>query len=62
MSSGGRSEFLGYFAREIEAARAYDAAARRLYGAFACLNFPEEGTVVARPWSLVARSPVARGP
>jgi hypothetical protein len=42
IQAGGAAEFLGYFAREIEAARAYDAAARRRHGAFACLNFPEE--------------------
>jgi hypothetical protein len=42
IQAGGREEFLGYFLREIDAARAYDAAARRLHGAFACVNFPEE--------------------
>lgn len=44
IQAGGEAEFLGYFVREVEAARAYDAAARRLHGAFACLNFPEEVT------------------
>lgn len=38
---GGRSIFLGYFNEPIGAARAYDAAAREHYGAFAALNFPE---------------------
>ncbi|MBP7053604.1 MAG: hypothetical protein KBE65_21550 [Phycisphaerae bacterium] len=38
----GRAEFLGYFVHEVQAARAYDAAARRLHGEFASLNFPEE--------------------
>lgn len=42
IQAGGEAEFLGYFVREVEAARAYDAAARRLHGEFACLNFPEE--------------------
>lgn len=32
---------LGFFADEVEAARAYDDAARQLYGEFARLNFPK---------------------
>lgn len=35
--------FIGKFANEEEAARAYDEAARRMHGAFACLNFPRDG-------------------
>jgi len=41
----GKTVFLGYFDNEIDAARAYDAAARRYYGGFARLNFPEEAPV-----------------
>src|SRR5690606_21337828 len=33
---------LGYFSDPVEAARAYDAAAREYHGDFASLNFPEE--------------------
>ncbi len=38
---GVRHIFIGYFDDEQEAARAYDARAKELYGEFAAVNFPE---------------------
>lgn len=34
--------FLGYYPTEIDAARAYDRAARAHYGRMAMLNFPDD--------------------
>lgn len=40
ISVNGESFYLGMFADEIKAARAYDVAARKYFGEFACPNFP----------------------
>jgi hypothetical protein len=37
----GKQTSLGYFEHEYDAARAYDAAALKHFGEFACINFPE---------------------
>jgi len=37
---GGRKIHLGVFKTELEASRAYDAAARKIYGDFAIINLP----------------------
>ena len=41
ITSDGKLKELGYFSTAIEAARAYDDAARILFGSFAYLNFPD---------------------
>lgn len=43
----GKKVYLGSYADPVEAAKAYDAAARRLHGEFALTNFPEDHS-----WSL----------
>jgi hypothetical protein len=44
----GEVRHLGYFALPEEAARAYDTAARRLFGEYAAVNFPGIGERDAR--------------
>lgn len=39
----GRQTSLGYFRDEKEAGRAYDRVAVKMYGEFACINFPSKG-------------------
>lgn len=45
----GHLRYLGLFDSRIEAARAYDDAARQLFGPYAALNFPRDGEQPARP-------------
>lgn len=49
LSVGGRSRTLKTFGSAIEAAEAYDQAARAVYRSFACLNFPRDGEQGATP-------------
>jgi len=39
----GKTIHLGWYETQEEAARAYDKAALKYYGAFACINFPDKG-------------------
>jgi hypothetical protein len=48
-SSAGKHKTLGYFTDETEAARTYDAAARKYFGEFANLNLPHLPPIVISP-------------
>ena len=52
---------LGYFEEPVEAAKAYDRAARELHGKFAALNFPTSGKVRQMEFSFNPTSKKGRG-
>jgi hypothetical protein len=53
--AGGRRNFLGVFESEIDAAVAYDKAARKHFGEFACCNFPEKKAVQSALLDVTAK-------
>lgn len=53
MRVNGKHTFLGYFHDEVQAARAYDLAARKYHGQFAALNFPEAAARCGRRCAMV---------
>jgi hypothetical protein len=42
LSYNNKTIYIGSFKTDIEAAKAYDEAAKKYYGKYACLNFPEK--------------------
>lgn len=60
IKADGRIRYLGSFLSELEAAYAYDAAARELFGEFACPNFQAEPTQAMRDeWRSAAAAAAA---
>jgi hypothetical protein len=60
IKADGRIRYLGSFFSDLEAAYVYDAAARELFGEFACPNFPEGPTQAMRDEWRVAAAGVQR--
>ena len=54
ITRAGKRIYLGSYADVEDAARAYDAAARAQFGAFACVNFPAPGERSARTGAVHA--------